>query len=147
MKTNQKIISASFYIESGEFNIPTLILEIFENGKIKKNKYEFQKYIEKREEFNCLISYIAMVYFNDEVSIGITKSDSHVLLYYNSEKPVATLERTDDNRFLYGKILEEYKEEIKIEEKKKNTNFFSEVIMYKLNIKTYTETPSFFFKK
>jgi hypothetical protein len=140
MKTKQEIISAEFYIESGEYNKPTLIVDVLEKGNIKRNRYEFQRY--REFERSTINFYIAIIYFSNNLYIGITETNSHVSLYYNYEDRttrtlLAILEKTDDNRFLYGKSLEKYKEKVKIEEKKEITNYASELIMKQLNIKVY----------
>jgi hypothetical protein len=142
MKTNQKIISAEFYIEGGEYNKPVLILEVLENGNIKRNTYEFQKYLSFYK--SPLYHYTEIIYFNNNLSICSIELSSHVSLYYNYDDDttrtlLAFLNKTDDNRFLYGKAFEEYKEKVKIEEKKKETHIASKSIMQRLNIKTYKQ--------
>lgn len=140
MKTNQKIVSAEFYIEKNEYNMPTLILEVLENGMLKRNKCEFQRY--RKFPKSILNHYIAIIYFSNNLFIGITESDSHVSLHYNHEDHtsktlLATLEKTDDDRFLYGKALKEYKERVKTKDKKKGAHYASELIMNSLNIRVY----------
>jgi hypothetical protein len=139
-----KLISAEFYVrqEEGRY-IPTLIMETLENDVEVKRTYEMQRMITDLFGMSFGITNYILI-FNDKKDIKIviskiereytTKTD--VWLYPRTELPII-LSKTEDNRYLYGKVLEEYKSRTKDVDTKEVSNFEAKRVMDLLKIKPY----------
>lgn len=139
METKDKVFSAEFFIKDEEGVLtPTLVLETEREGL---KTYTIRGYY-NGSYLSVFFNHTKVLKFDENITIGIgnalnenlNKDIRWIYLYFNEDKPII-LERTNDNRFLYGKALIEYDKKLVEENKKMEINRMVERLMDDLNIK------------